>query len=247
MMTTPHDPITSSDLASLSPFELAARAGQETDNYRNKQPSDDRYAMELFRRAIVHRDDDAWTCLYRQYEPLVLSWITQHQSATAMLACDDGVTPLINGAFTKFWQALAPAKMADFPGLASLLKYLKMCVHSVVTDETRARQAHVLEECWERFLETDELEEPPSDADLADLVISQSSCQEFWSIIDAVLSAEEERLLVHLTYYCGLRPSDISSRYSQFFPTAEDVYRIKRNVLERLRRNQRLQALEQAA
>jgi hypothetical protein len=40
-----------------------------------------------------------------------------------------------------------------------------------------------------------------------------------------------------------MKPSEISSQHRRLFPTVEDVYRIKRNVLERLRRNRRLQTL----
>ena len=40
-----------------------------------------------------------------------------------------------------------------------------------------------------------------------------------------------------------MKPSEISSQHRRHFPTVDDVYRIKRNVLERLRRNRRLQLL----
>jgi len=40
-----------------------------------------------------------------------------------------------------------------------------------------------------------------------------------------------------------MKPSEISSQHRKLFPTVDDVYRIKRNVLERLRRNRRLQMI----
>jgi hypothetical protein len=40
-----------------------------------------------------------------------------------------------------------------------------------------------------------------------------------------------------------MKPGEISRHYQHLFPSVDDVYRIKRNVLERLRRNKRLQAL----
>jgi hypothetical protein len=64
-----------------------------------------------------------------------------------------------------------------------------------------------------------------------------------WQVILEELNGEDERVLIYLAYVQGMKPSEISSRQRQFFPTVDDVYRIKRNVLERLRRNRRLQAL----
>ena len=56
-------------------------------------------------------------------------------------------------------------------------------------------------------------------------------------------SREDERVLIYLAYVHGMKPSEISSQHHRLFPTVDDVYRIKRNVLERLRRNRRLQMM----
>ena len=76
---------------------------------------------------------------------LVLTWVNQHQSATTLLG-QDGSAPLVNAAFAKFSQALTPVKMGNFDSLAAVLKYLKMCVHSVIADEVRSRQSRQYEE-----------------------------------------------------------------------------------------------------
>src|SRR5258708_6683331 len=73
----------------LSINELARRCSEETNKFLRQSVSNDRYCLELFRRAIVKRDDDAWACIYQQYAPLVLTWVTQHQSAAPMLGQDD--------------------------------------------------------------------------------------------------------------------------------------------------------------
>jgi hypothetical protein len=129
----------------LSINELAQRCSEETNKFLKQNISNDRYCLEMFRRAIVNRDDDAWASIYQQYAPLVLTWVTQHQSAAPLLG-QDGSGPLVNAAFAKFSQALTPAKMENFDSLAAVLKYLKMCVHSVVADEVRLRQARQYEE-----------------------------------------------------------------------------------------------------
>src|SRR5256714_14251404 len=216
--------------------DLARCCCEETNKFLRQSASNDRYCLELFRRAIVKRDDDAWACIYQQYAPLVLTWVTQHQSAAPMLG-QDGSAPLVNAAFAKFSQALTPAKMDNFDSLAAILKYLKMCVHSVVADEVRSRQARQYEETLEQ------IEHEPATDDPADDVVSNISAQNLWQVIQEELNGEDERVLMYLAYIHGMKPSEISSHHRRLFPTVDDVYRIKRNVLERLRRNRRLQML----
>jgi hypothetical protein len=220
----------------LSNNDLACNCAEETSKFLRQDTSTDRFCLELFRRAIGRRDDEAWTYIYQQYAPLVLTWVTQHQS-TALLLGQEGSAPLVNAAFAKFAQALTPAKMERFDSLAAILKYLKMCVHSVVADEMRSRQARLCEDT----LET--IEQEPASDDPADDVISAISAQSLWQTIQEELNGEEERLLIYLAYVRGMKPGEISRYHQRLFPSVDDVYRIKRNVLERLRRNKRLQAL----
>jgi RNA polymerase sigma factor (sigma-70 family) len=216
--------------------DLARCCSEETHKFLRQNASNDRYCMEIFRRAIVLRDNDAWACIYQQYAPLVLTWITQRQSAAPILS-QDGSGPLVNAVFAKFAQALAPAKMDNFDTLAAILKYLKMCVHSVVADEVRIRQSRQYEETLEL------IEQEPASDDPADDVVSTISAQGLWQVIKEELNGEDERMLIYLAYIQGLKPSEISSQHKRLFPTVDDVYRIKRNVLERLRRNRRLQTM----
>jgi RNA polymerase sigma factor (sigma-70 family) len=225
-----------SQMELLSISDLARCCSEETNKFLKQSVSNDRYCLELFRRAIARRDDDAWSCIYQQYAPLVLTWVNQHQSAAPLLG-QDGSAPLVNAAFAKFSQALTPTKMDNFDSLAAVLKYLKMCVHSVIADEVRSRQSRQYEETLEL------IENEPASEDPADDVISSISAQGLWQVIQEELNGEEERVLIYLAYIQGMKPSEISSQHRRLFPTVEDVYRIKRNVLERLRRNRRLQTL----
>src|SRR5947209_9707974 len=152
----------------LSVNDLARCCSEETNKFLKQSASNDRYCLELFRRAIIKRDDDAWASIYQQYAPLVLTWITQHQSATPLLG-QDGSAPLVNAAFAKLSQALTPAKMENFDSLAAVLNYLKMCVHSVVADEVRTRQARQYEEALEL------IEHEPATDDPADDVVANIS------------------------------------------------------------------------
>ncbi len=223
----------------LSVTELARGCAQETARFRKKQPSDSRFGLELFRRAIELRDDEAWAHIYTQYGPLVLSWIMQHPGAALLLQQEDS-SSLVNAAFAKFACALSPAKMQDFDQLPALLQYLKRCTHSVVADTMRYYQARRCEEP----LET--IEQEPAHDDPAFEVISGLAAQGVWQIIAEALNGEDERVLMNLAYIHGLTPVEISRQQHRHFPTVEDVYRVKRNILERLRRNRRLLALCQS-
>src|SRR5260370_17415632 len=70
----------------LSINDLARCCSEETNKFLKQSVSNDRYCLELFRRAISKRDEDAWACIYHQYAPLVLTLVNQHQTATSLLA-----------------------------------------------------------------------------------------------------------------------------------------------------------------
>jgi hypothetical protein len=104
----------------------------------------------------------------------------------------------------------------------------------VVADEVRAYQARQQEEALEL------IEYEPAGDDPAENVVSTLNALRLWQLIEPELQGEAERLLLYLTCIESMKPSEITARYGRIFPTVDDVYRIKRNALERLRRNQRL-------
>lgn len=216
--------------------ELAVALVRETKQFLDQQEFDERIGLTLFRLALAHHNQAAWEVVYQQYAPLVLTWVTQHQSATSLLV-QDGSGPLVNAAFAKFSQALTPAKMAHFDSLAAILKYLKMCVHSVVADEVRARQTRQYEEALEL------VEDEPAADDPADDVVANISALALWQIILEELNGEDEHVLVYLALVQDWKPGEICRNYPRLFPTVDDVYRIKRNVWDRLKRNRSLRRL----
>jgi hypothetical protein len=115
-----------------------------------------------------------------------------------------------------------------------------LTVHSVVTDAVRFYQMHNDEEALELLDIDTELivEETPEDT-----VVALSSAQSFWQIIQAELNNDDERLIISLSYGHNMQPYEICKAYRHRFPTSNDVYRIKRNVLDRLRRNHRVRKI----
>src|SRR5437660_12029978 len=72
----------------LSINDLARCCSEETNKFLKQSVSNHRYCLELFRRPITSRHDDAWAFIYQQYAPLGLTWVNQHQSAAPRLGQD---------------------------------------------------------------------------------------------------------------------------------------------------------------
>jgi hypothetical protein len=222
------------DLRHLSTYQLAVQLSEETSLFLKQRPSDGRFGVELFRRAVVERDEQAWSLLYSQYAPLVLTWVMQHQGASLYITHEGGPDGLVNGSFAKFAAALT-SRPWQFDSLPAILKYLKMCVHSVVSDLVRAAHARACEETLEA------IEQEPAEDNMTERIVAAISAEELWTAIRERLRGPAEAMVVYCSYVQGLKPAQIVQDHPGLFPQgSEDVYRIQRNVLERLRRDQHL-------
>ena len=52
------------------------------------------------------------------------------------------------------------------------------------------------------------------------------------------MTNERERRVIYLLYHCGLKPREIVTRCPDEFTTEREIYRLRRNSLERLKRHQ---------
>ncbi len=199
---------------------------------------DETLAFEVMRRAICERDDDAWASILLRYERLVRSWVRQQH---AMLDPNDEAA-FVNRAFTRFWQAIGPARFVDFKDLASLLGYLKLCAGSVVLDDLRVAQRHP-SVSLDSLMVDHAFQGPSASDDTSMEVTARLSASFVWQSVERVLSDPSDRLLASLSFIDGLPPATIARRYPHVFPTAQDVYRRKALVLDRLRRSPALKAL----
>ena len=126
---------TSTSLQSLSLSGVARRCAEESDHFFHRREHDPRFCFELFRRAIEERDERAWSLLCDQYRPLVAGWVKRNE---AFAGSKENASFFVNGAFAKMWSAVTPEKFADFDDLKSLLRYLQLCVASVIMDHVRS-------------------------------------------------------------------------------------------------------------
>ena len=186
--------------------------------------------FELFRRAVAERDHAAWAAVMAQYAGLVRAWVRRHPSSAA-LAPHEREEDWPTAAFGRFWAAIAPERFGHFSGLAPLLQYLKMCAHSALMDVLRARAAAQIGD------------DSASIADAEAVAVERLAASDLWHAVGAALSDDDERLVARLSFVLDLKPAEIYERYPARFASVADVYRIKRNILERLRRNETIRAL----
>jgi DNA-directed RNA polymerase specialized sigma24 family protein len=219
------------DPKQLSLPTLVRRCATESDHFYHNRPYDASFAHELFRRALVERDEIAWEHVYTHYSPLVESWVRR---SGAFVGSGESSEFFVGAAFTKFWRAVSPERFATFATLAALLSYLQLCTGSVVIDSVRAQS-------WAEMVADDSLpadQAPRGSAD--DEAIDRVSRAEFWRYIDTQLHCDAERAVVLGSFVLGMKPGEICDQRPDLFASVGDVYNIKRNVLSRLSRNPEL-------
>jgi DNA-directed RNA polymerase specialized sigma24 family protein len=222
------------NLHTLALATVARRCAQETDLFFQRQRYDPRFCYELFRRAIAGRSQRAWELVYTQYTPLVMGWVNRHP---AFAESGEEVQYFVNRAFERMWRAVTAEKFSRFRDLKSVLRYLQMCVHSVVLDRVRsaghAMVARQVEDSTAGNVVGDRVHEDPA--------LANVRRQEFWKQIDARLRNEQERQVVYGSFVLALKPREVVARYPDTFGDVKQVYRIKENVLARLGRDAELE------
>jgi hypothetical protein len=60
---------------------------------------------------------------------------------------------------------------------------------------------------------------------------------ELWSVIKDLLPGEREQRLAYLLFHCGLKAREVVQFCGQEFSEVNEVYRLRRNIIEKLTRN----------
>jgi hypothetical protein len=188
---------------------------------------------ELFRRAFVDRDEQAWIESTTRYRPMLISWAGRcSASATIMDRCDD----IADLAFARAWSAISPERFAKFPSLGALLAYLRACVTTAVIDSARGE---MINERAYQVAEADDVATPEQ------VVCAQLDREEFWRIASGLAHSEQERVALIEGFMYDLRPRAILARHPNLFASASEIYCAKRNLIERLKRCAELRELYQ--
>lgn len=222
------------DPAGMELSSLVRRCNVESERFYHGQPHDTRFSYELFRRALVERNEVAWEYIFSHYRALVESWVRR---SGAFASSGETSEFFVVAAFTRFWRAIPAERFEQFPTLPSLLQYLQRCAGCVVIDSVRAQSwAEMQTEEAMPFGYSDQIS-PDEEA------MERVNREEFWTYINAQLNDEAERVVVFNSFVLGMKPGDIYEQRPDLFNCVNDVYNVKRNVLGRLSRNQELRRM----
>ena len=188
---------------------------------------------ELFRRAIVERDDEAWAAIYTNYRQLLISWA---RHASAHVPAVGQYEDIADRALVRAWSALTAQQFAQFPSLAALLAYLRTCVGAAVIDAARAEATR--ERAYQKL-------ELPTVTTPEELVVGAQSRDELWQLLNKLVSSEHERIILVESFVLGLPPRTILERHQDCFEDVPAIYGAKRNLLNRLERSRDLRQLYQ--
>jgi DNA-directed RNA polymerase specialized sigma24 family protein len=229
-------PTRDDSILAMSLSSLRFRCAEESDRFFRRQDYDPRYCFELFRRAIVGQEQRAWELVYRQYKPLVSNWVGRNSLSHTL---SEEAEYFVNRAFEKFWSAITPEKFDNFGDLKALLRYLQMCVHSVLVDTARmVERAQLLaEEADESGSPGEELEPDPEE-----LAQERARNADLWHWINERLKDERERCVLYGSFVLEMKPAEIFQAYRAQFASVREVYTVKDNLLARLRRDDELLA-----
>jgi hypothetical protein len=217
-----------SDLQLLTLAGVRHRCARESDRFFRRLPNDPRYCYELFRRAITLGSQRAWDLIYAQYEPLVTSWVQRH---SMFQATGEEAKYFVNAAFEKIWTRITPEIFTGFPDLKSILRYLQMCVNSAIVDFIRAAavtaRLNELEQTDSiRYVDAHEQEQ-----------FDRIERQELWDWLNRQLKNNKEESIVYGTYILDMKPHELYEHYADLFEDVKEIYRVKENLLARLRRH----------
>jgi hypothetical protein len=206
------------DVQGASVAELALRCQDETIRFSRREPTDDRYCFELLRRALLNRQEDAFSHIFTIYQSQVLAWV---QRDSRFAQSGESAEYFANQALSTFYFAVRGEKFARFPTLQNALAYLKMTTHSVVSQFLRDHAPTTYDE-------DDELLQTGSQ----DPALEQRlDAQALWERICQLLPDQRLRHLAHCVFVQEMRPREIVRAFPSVWRSEREVtvslYRVR--------------------
>jgi hypothetical protein len=226
----------SNKLESFDLHKLAQACADQEALFRKqgRDASDPRFCYELFRRAVLLRDEAAWSLVYEQYESQVIHWVRQ---SPVFQSTQQTADYFVNEAFAKFWHAVSSQTFRKhLKTLGAVLLYLKKCVASTLYNYQRTMKRESMYCALDKFVEDSN---PSATHSVECELLEGMAGEQLWQLIKSLLKDERE-LAAMENFTLGKKARHIQADYAQLFPDAKSIYRTKENVLKRLRRNSEL-------
>ena len=155
---------------------------------------------------------------------MVRGWLRRHPQRE--VACRlESEENYVAQTFERFWQATAFNQRVEFSTLAAALQYLRASLHGAILDMLRA------------YARPREVSLPGPGEPGEPLVEDSTDNSEVWESLQMILSNPREQRLAYLLFHCGLKPREIVRFCPQEWSDVQEIYRLRRNIMERLFRN----------
>jgi len=208
----------------MSASVLAGHCVEEMSNFRRGTTHNECYCLELFRRATLQDDQQAWECLQQVFGETIRGWLRRHPSRDAVYRLDSEEN-YVAQTFERLWQATTQNRKLEFKTVAAALQYLRVSLNSAILDTLRDNSRHR------------EVALPEAGFPGEPIVEESTDSGELWEMLKEMLHDVREQRVAYLLYHCGLKPREIVHYCPQEFSDVREIYRMRRNIIERLRRN----------
>jgi DNA-directed RNA polymerase specialized sigma24 family protein len=207
---------------------LEAACLEELERAVSGAPTDGTFGHQLFRRALVDGDEQAWAALDRVYRAPLLYWARAHP---LYRRAGEEAEALANQALARLWRGVGPARFAAFPNLRALLAYLRRCLHRLIVDHARTRTR---EEARAHALGRAQLGERP--ATPASRALARLAEAETWGVVRGHCHDEREARLAYGVLLLGLKPRELLVADPEGFGSVGTINAMRSVLVMRLRR-----------
>ncbi len=211
----------------LSNVRLAELCRRENELFKHEQVNDERFCLELIRRA-VRRVEGADVLVYEIYHP----WLERKIARRCPHEDPDTIHDLAQDALVRFFQYITAETLAHFDSLGQLLSYLIKCGETAIMvyyrRQERQRRIH------HAFAEATAHHQPEQ---MEDRLAGHQLHQQLWECIRRNCGDEEDFLMAEQLWLFGQKPADIAHHFPQQFTQVADIYKRKRNLLDRIKRD----------
>ena len=220
------------DLRMMTNLRLGALCNEQNELFkRNPKQSDQTVCFELMRRAI-YRIEDAADVVYEIY----FDWL-KRKIVGMFQRQDDAVEDLAQDAMVRFFTYVTPKSWPKFQTLSHVLAYMGKCGQAVVYNYWRQRQTvekhtQELEDHHEESVTDTEEVRPIEDGYEQNQALAQ-----LWQCVKKNCSDALDLFLAQQLWQYGMQPKEVAKKYPDRFPKPVEVYKRKRNLIDRIKRD----------
>ena len=214
----------SNTLHNMNISALAEGTVKEIQKYKHWESSNEAYSLELLNRALKQKDSLAWEAVQLCFTDMMYQWLYCHPLQKVAYRFESKENYIVQG-FARFWQAAANNEHITFPTLGAALKYMRISLHGAIVDTLRT------------YARSNIVALPADDEPGMFSYEDEYDTGELWQTIHHLLTDERQYRLAYLLYHCGLKPREIVQFCGQEFDDVQEIYRLRRNIVDRLRRN----------